>query len=348
MRLAIIILCLIRTLGVDAQSPKFSFTKEFVKITTQDIGGQIQVFKGSYLSENQIQDKKAVLGTVTCNTNFLIFTPLIPFQTNTPYTAVFKDIFFEFSIRLAPNYKHLKVEEIYPNTTKLPANFLKWYIAFSKPINSTNIYNYISLVHTKTNTKVDRALLPLETPLLSDDGKLLTLWIEPGRQKRDLGPNIRMGEVLKKGESYILIIDKNLKDIDGIPMNVDFKHTFSVESSDRVRPDISKWRFMLPKANTKQPLIIDLNDVLDFGSLHDNLVVIDKNGQVVDGDFIIETNKSRVVFYVVKNWLKGGYVIRCKRVIEDISGNNLERLFDRAIQKEIVNPILERTFSITD
>ncbi|MBW1298319.1 hypothetical protein [Aquimarina litoralis] len=349
MRLRIIILCLLQTLAIGAQSSKFSFTRTSVTITTEDTNAQIKVYKGSYDSENQIENKTAILGNTSHTDSTLIFSPLIPFQKSGSYTTVINDhTFYEFTIPLDPNYKHLKVDEIYPNTATLPANFLKWYIAFSKPVNPTNIYNHIGLVDNATNTKVDRALLPLENALLSKDGTLLTLWIEPGRQKRDLIPNKRLGAVLKEGASYTLIIDKNLKDVDGIPMDSSFEYTFKVITSDRDQPNIKEWEFSIPKSNTKDPLIIHLNDVLDYGSVYNNITIISGNEAVLEGSFTIKTNENKVLFYPINNWTNDTYTLKCNKVIEDVSGNNLERLFDRNIQKEIVQPTLQRTFIISD
>ncbi|WP_143569698.1 hypothetical protein [Tenacibaculum agarivorans] len=345
-RLTIIVLLI--TLEVYAQSPKFSFSKEFVKVRSTDQKNEISVFIGEYATKDELTTKKAILGNINQNSSYLTFTPLLPFQVNTTYTAVFNDDFFTFSIPLDANYNHLRVAEIYPKTSTLPSNFLKWYISFSTPVNPTHIYDHIRLINNTTKAKVDRAVLPLETPLLSDDSKLLTLWIEPGRQKRDLGPNTHLGEVLVEGESYTLAIDKNLKDTKGVPMNVDFKYSFRVIESDRTQPNIEQWRFILPKSNTKAPLIIHLNDVLDYGSLYHNLTIINNKGKVMDGVFAIETNKQQIVFTPSKYWNSDAYILKCNPLIEDISGNNLERLFDRDLQKGSKTPVLERKFYITN
>ncbi len=349
MRFISTLLLLWMTLEIVAQVPKFSFSKQSIEIPSVTFTNDIKVFKGSYTSKNEITNKKAILGNVSFNSdnNSITFNPFVPFQVNTTYTLAFKERYFKFSIPLSKDYQHLKITNIYPNTPTVPTNLLKWYIAFSKPVNPTNIYNHITLIHNKTNTVVDRALLHLETPLLSNDGKLLTLWVEPGRQKRDLGPNTFLGEVLKLGSSYTLIIDKGLKDHQGIAMKNNFEHTFDVGNSDRVKPNFEQWELFLPRFRTKKPLIINLNDTLDYGSIFNNIVITTKKGKIINGSFSIETNKNRIVFTPNKLWEIGDYVLKCNRTIEDICGNNFERLFDRDImRKNAPLPNLERNFSV--
>lgn len=331
---------------MSSQSPKFSFTKEFVQVTTTSSSNQLNVYKGAYKSTAEVSNKKALLGSISRTDKSIRFTPLLAFQENEMYTAVFENEIFVFKIPLNPNHKQLQIVDVYPRTATLPSNFLKWYVEFSKPVNATNIYNHISLINNKTGKKVDRALLPLETPLLSEDGKLLTLWIEPGRQKRDLGPNKRLGEVLQNGESYTLLISNSLKDIEGISMNADFNYSFEVIENDRESPDITKWKLELPKANTQNSLIINLNDTLDYGSLYNNVVIVDEKGKQIQGVFSISTNEERIVFTPDNNWKRTYYTIHCNKLIEDVAGNNLERLFDRDVRKEIKTPILELPFSL--
>jgi len=223
---------------------------------------------------------------------------------------------------------------------------LKWYVRFSKPVNPAKIYDHIHLINNEDNVEVDRALLPLETPLLSEDGTLLTLWIEPGRQKRDLGPNRELGEVLTPGKSYTLVIDKDLKDREGISIQADYIHSFTVASPDRVQPTITSWVIEIPKNNTKESLRILLQESLDYGSLQNSLQLVDYSGEIVEGEFEIRTNYKNIVFKPLQNWKRGSYVIQCKPVIEDLAGNNLERLFDRDVTVEEIGAVLELSFVV--
>ncbi|WP_299211238.1 hypothetical protein [uncultured Dokdonia sp.] len=330
-----------------AQSPRFSFTSDAVtlEISKNQNTPTFKVYKGVLTAIDQTDGKKAVLGNLTESDTSIRFVPLLPFQKNSDYTVVCENEMYPFKIGLDTSYEYLHVETIYPNTTTLPSNFLKWYIRFSKPVNPSKIYDHIHLIDNN-NTEVDRALLPLESPLLSDDGTLLTLWIEPGRQKRDLGPNKLLGEVLVPNTSYTLVIDKALKDHQGIPMNIDYTHSFTVTTSDRIKPTITSWELRLPEAKTKDVLHINFQEILDYGSLQNTIQVLDGSGNEFEGIFTLHTNQKSIYFTPSNYWNKESYKISCKPVIEDISGNNLERLFDRDITLKTTPPLLERSFGI--
>lgn len=335
-------------MGVVEQSPRFSFTAEAITIEVsknQKIP-DFHVYKGLFTDISQVYDKKAVLGDVVQTATQLRFIPLLPFQKNSDYTLMYNSSVYPFKIALDTSYEPIRVETIYPNTATLPSNFLKWYIQFSKPVNPSKIYDHIYLIDHSDSTQVERAVLPLESPLLSDDGTLLTVWIEPGRQKRDLGPNKRLGEVLTLGNSYTLVIDQDLKDHQGIAMNAPFTHTFTVEPPDRIQPSLTSWKLQLPSSQTKESLDIDFQEFLDYGSLQNSLHIQDEFGNEFMGTFTINTDQKGIKFTPLLNWNKAIYVIISKPIIEDVSGNNLERLFDRDITLKTTPPILRRSFTI--
>ncbi|WP_299681549.1 hypothetical protein [uncultured Dokdonia sp.] len=333
---------------MNAQSPRFSFASD--TLTLKKANGSkktpFTVYKGAYTTIDQTIHKKAILGEYTQNETTINFIPLLPFQKNSDYTVIYGNEVFPFTIALNPSYKKLAITTLYPNTDTVPSNFLKWYVQFSKPINPTKVYDHITLINNRDGTEVDRALLPLETPLVSDDGTLLTLWIEPGRQKRDLGPNKRLGEVLIPNESYTLLIDKNLKDRQGIPMEMDFKHSFTISNADRKKPSITSWELQPPLANTKDLLVITYKESLDYGSLQNNLQIITASGNIIAGDFTILSNQNSILFKPLNVWNKETYILKCKPIIEDLSGNNLERLFDQDVTTKKMAPILERSFRV--
>lgn len=333
---------------VVSQSPRFSFTSEAitVEISEDQKTPSFKIYKGLFTGASQVYDKKAVLGDLVQTPAQLRFIPLLPFQKNSEYTLIYNSSIYPFKIELDASYVPVQVETIYPNSTVLPSNFLKWYIQFSKPINPSKIYDHIYLIDKSDSTKIDRALLPLETPLLSDDGTLLTLWIEPGRQKRDLGPNKQLGEVLTAGKSYTLVIGQGLKDHQGILMNESFTHPFTVEPPDRIQPTVTSWKLQLPTAQTKEPLYIDFQEFLDYGSLQNSLLIRDESGEEFMGTFTVDTNQKGIQFTPLLIWNKSTYIVSSKPIVEDLSGNNLERLFDRDVTIETKTPVLERRFRI--
>src|SRR6186713_2761613 len=74
-----------------------------------------------------------------------------------------------------------RVDAVYPSAATLPANHLKFYIHFSAPMRQG-----VFLDHCKLLDDHGRMIMTepfRETELWSEDGKRLTLWLHPGRQK---------------------------------------------------------------------------------------------------------------------------------------------------------------------
>ena len=84
-------------------------------------------------------------------------------------------------------------------------------------MNPIKIYDHIRFLDDE-GKPIDRSILDLGAPLLSADGTLLTVWIEPGRQKRLLGPNRHLGSVFDIEQNYTLHISNTLKDAQGIAL----------------------------------------------------------------------------------------------------------------------------------
>src|SRR5689334_1054660 len=72
------------------------------------------------------------------------------------------------------------VEALYPGAATLPANHLKFYVHFSVPMRQGVFMDYCKLLddHGRMVPEPFR-----ETELWSEDGRRLTLWLHPGRQK---------------------------------------------------------------------------------------------------------------------------------------------------------------------
>ncbi|MDY8135872.1 hypothetical protein [Aquimarina sp. 2201CG5-10] len=328
-------------------SPDFTYDQNQVilHVNTNDINN-FKVYTG-FITEDTLQEAIPILGELTKQKKQLHFEPLVPFTHKQQYTLVYKNIFEHFIIdTTSKNYNSLSVVAVYPSSKTIPANILKWYIKFSHPVNEALIYNHIGFKNNSGNS-VNRAILPLENALISDDGKLLTVWIEPGRQKRGLNPNKKLGGVFEIGGSYNLIISKKLKDQIGISMSKDYVHSFQVTEPDRTKPDINSWQVICPKAITSSNLIINCKETLDYGSSLSNLTII-RNGNEIEGSWQLTNKETSLVFTPDQPWKKGDYQILFYPQLEDLAGNNLERLFDQEIHKTAHNKTNPVSYYNTD
>ncbi|MBQ0736143.1 Ig-like domain-containing protein [Aquimarina celericrescens] len=312
-------------------SPKLIVSKDYLLIKKSEITtGKPLVYRGE-ISNVEISSATPILGNVVEEKETIRFNPVIPFGWNQKYTLVYDSTIEHFEITLPKKYKYLSVEAIYPSIKKLPSNLLKWYFKFSKPINQPSVYDNIRFTDTNGDT-LDRVILPLNNALISDNGLLLTVWVEPGRQKRGLIPNQQLGAVFEEGKEYSLIISKNLKDYEGIAMQQDYIHRFIIVNADREQPTINSWKICIPTPGTTSNLMIHFNEEpMDYGSTLSSIRIIDPQKKEIKGDLKLINNEKTLVFKPLQPWKKGHYQISIDVSLEDLAGNNLNRLFDSDI-----------------
>jgi hypothetical protein len=292
-----------------------------------------EFYRGDILQED-LGRQSPILGNFESKGNRLVFKPTVPLNLGQSYTMVCEGQLEHFQVDLPDDYQRLEVEAVFPSAPEVPANILKWYLRFNRPVSPVSIYQYIHFTHQNGDT-ISRAVLPLTNALLNDAGTQLTLWIEPGRQKRSLGPNEKLGAVFQENHSYQLSIAKALKDQNGVSMLQDWKVNFTTTSADRQSPGLNDWTLNVPNKNTNDALIIDTKDQLDFASTLAALRCIGKDGRPVNGDFHLLENEQIISFIPSVNWLPGTYKIILAASLEDLAGNNLNRLFDQDNSKKL-------------
>ena len=212
-----------------------------------------KVLRGAVTELGEAVGRRSIAGRLEIGETHWTFTPLVPFDQEVAYTIVSNGRTAVFEIANTVDYVPLEITGIYPNTREVPANILKWYIQFSKPVNPVKIYDHIYFLDEK-GEPIDRSILHLGAPLLSADGTLLTVWIEPGRQKRLLGPHRHLGSVFQPSKNYTLHISETLKDSEGLPMVKSIHYEFTTTESDRIQPAITQWEILSPVAQSRQPL----------------------------------------------------------------------------------------------
>ena len=199
-----------------------------------------------------------------------------------------------FTVARSQEYEAIQVIDIYPADREVPANILKWYVHFSRPVNPVKIYDHIHFLDEE-GASIDRSILNLKAPLLSDDGTLLTIWIEPGRQKRLLGPNHHLGSVFDPYENYTLKIDGSIKDMDGANMTSSVSHRFITTDADREQPSIDAWSVGSLQAHTLNPLTIAITEQVDYGSLIDAFGLY-YQGRRVAGTLEYDSHGNTILF----------------------------------------------------
>ena len=316
--------------------------------------------KGILIPEQLIQDidkyplavslngsDRDVLGNFIKTDSGVLFEPLIPLSQGMEYGVLQSNrVVGKIAV---PNSagKPPMVSAIYPQADTVPENLLKFYIEFSEPMQTGSALEHVFLLDKKRDT-LQRIFLDLKPELWDPADKVLTVWIDPGRIKRDLVLNKELGNPLHSHQAYELVISGKWKDRRGLSLQKDISKKFLVGPRVDVQLNINQWRIAGPKAGTKSSLVISTGYPADHYLLQESLSVLAGDGMVVKGKVALADKDKAWKFTPDADWPKGAYKLRVAARLEDLSGNNLNKVFDRDIykQKKNDNPYYERQFEI--
>ena len=263
----------------------------------------------------------------------LVFEPLIPFQRGADYIVLIENKnTVKFHIPADENPTAPEVIAVYPQLDTLPENLLKIYIQFSKPMRESESLKHIKLVKNNSDTLQD-VFLDLQPELWNEDRTTITVWLDPGRIKRDLQPNLRMGAPLQVNEKYQLIVLKDWKDAAGLTMKTSFSKPFVTAVRDSLSPNPLKWNIHSPKALSKEALVITFGKALDHFLLMESFQVTDQKGIPIKGKWDVTDKDRSISFIPAEPWTAGIFTLKIASKLEDLAGNNLNRPFDRDMLK---------------
>jgi hypothetical protein len=279
----------------------------------------------------------------------LLFEPLIPFTPGLQYYIFYrKTLLDSFTVPVADSKEPPKLVQVYPTSDTFPMNILKIYLQFSHPMRESVSAKYVKLIRNETDTLND-VFLDLQPELWNENRTVLTLWFDPGRIKRELQPNQRMGNPLQENNRYTIVISKGWTTTQGIATQEDFKRVFTAGKRDSLSPDPELWQLKQPPANTRESLTIALHETLDHFLLAESIQVATRSGRVIEGKWLINGKDNLCRFEPATSWSPGDYQLIIDAKLEDMAGNNLNKPFDRDITKSKTpsnNPEYYRYFSI--
>ena len=270
-----------------------------------------------------------LLGQVKITGGTIRFTPQFPLLAGETYEAIFthsagQQTTLEHTIPI--NAPAPQVASIFPSTNRLPANHLKFYIHFSQPMERGNITQHFTLIDRTTGQPVAQPFR--ETELWSADGRRLTLWFHPGRQKTGVNLNLDLGPILQPNRSYELKISGQWKSQAGVPLKTAFQKKFTTTLADRTQPNVKKWKLIAPAADTRAPLQLTFPEPLDAVLLKNLITIEHANGRAVPGAIELSQNETHWKFIPQKNWPAATFHVRVDWELEDLAGNNLARPFE--------------------
>ncbi len=297
------------------------------KLTQEQGEGILTV---ALVDEDSKQPGPAMLGKYERKGNELTFTPRFPLVGGQTYRADFHhpDKLLTLDYRMPPPAPKSppQVVKIYPTADVLPANHLKFYVYFDRPMRGgKELFNQIVLVDDKGKVIDDPWLMD---EIWDEENNCLIIYIHPGRIKWGVELRELLGPVLFEKRNYSLVIRGELTDLDGNKIGKDVVKKFRTTPEDRVRIDVQSWTRTGPNLNTRDPLTLNLRQSLDHRSLQKFLTVTDDKGQRVDGAITLGKDEKIWTFTPKGVWQNRTYQYEVHPDTEDVAGNTPSRPFD--------------------
>jgi hypothetical protein len=271
----------------------------------------------------------AMLGNFVHTEQGVRFNPLIPLTPGLEYEVRLKG---EFLSRVQVPFldavnKLPEVVNVYPTTDTLPENLLKFYVEFSEPMAEGNAMEHIRLVRNGRDTLTD-VFMDMQPELWNKEGNILTVWFDPGRIKRDLQPNLRLGPPLQKAAKYKILILPGWQDHESLVTQNVYEKEFVTVSRDSLSPDPSLWTIEIPKPGSDQPVEVILHEPLDYLLLKNAIHITDEKGNYIEGIITVKEGERSFDFIPALPWKAGNYILEVQSRLEDLAGNNLNHPFD--------------------
>ena len=312
--------------------------------------------RSGVLTVRVAEDAPPILGELTIADNELRFTPRFSLTPGQTYVATFTPPFADsrrdvvrLTVPEAAPRPAATVTHVYPSAARLPANLLRMYLTFSRPMTRGNAAQYIRLLDAD-GRPMPAPFLHLDQELWSRDGTRFTLLFDPGRIKHGLVPHAELGPPLTIGHEYTLEIDAAWPDEHGSPLRNTVRTRFTAGPPEDRPVDPSEWVVIPPAAGTHRPIIVKLPRPLDHALLGRMITVTNSAGQTVPGRITVGGGDRVVTFAPDRAWKAGRYRLVVDTRLEDVCGNQVGRPFEvdifPAVTERIVPAYVEREFSI--
>jgi hypothetical protein len=227
----------------------------------------------------------------------------------------------------APLVARAVVTGVRPSAPVLPANLLRLYLQFSRPMREGDAAGHLVLLDDSGHA-VAGAWLDPGLELWDASHRRLTVLLDPGRIKRGLGPNLELGPPLVEGRRYRLRVDPGWRDADGAPLARGFTHEFRVGPAERRALDPSSWQVTSPAGGTTDPIVLRSPVALDHALVPRDIGLRETSGTRVPVRAKLDGDERTVRLTPRSAWLPGAYQVRVAAQMEDVAGNTVAAAFD--------------------
>lgn len=266
----------------------------------------------------------AILGTAQRENTRVVFRPRFALAPGAKYRASAGGEHTDFRVAEAAPHEAAVVSAAQPACAEVPANLLKFYLHFSRPMREGR--EVFTRIHLLDGRGEEIGAPWRDTELWTEDAKRLTLWIHPGRVKQGVNLREQLGPVLTPGERYTLVVDAALRDGTGQPLAREFRRTFLATAEVRARLDLASWRIEPPRAGTREPLRVVAPVALD-----PVLALRCLRVRGVEGGASMDDDGRTWTLTPAAPWKAAPHTLAADPWLEDLAGNTFERVFDNDV-----------------
>lgn len=277
----------------------------------------------------------------------LTFTPRFPLNPGATYRARLiaagSTTSLDYAVPALAAKAPPKVVKIYPSADVLPANHLRFYIYFDRPMRGgKELFKHLAILDEKGKEIAEPWLVD---EIWDEANNCLILFIHPGRIKWGVELRELMGPVLYEKRSYALVVRGEWTDLEGNKIGKDTIKRFRTIFEDRVRIELKDWKLTAPAAGTRDALELTLSKSIDYRSLHTGLTVMNAKDEIIEGAIAIGKDEKSWHFTPAQPWQPDAHRIIVDPYLEDVAGNTPSRPFDFDLQAPPLPPQrLELTF----
>lgn len=296
-------------------------------------GAAVELTAGTALEVRAILDGQPgppLMGRLEVHASGLRFVPALPLAPGRDYELRWRDAGGRArTLRRRLEAGPLAVPTVqWRSPVRLPANALKLHLEFSEPMEQGV---FLERLRLRTAGGAEVAGPFRETELWSPDGRRLTVWLHPGRQKTGVNLNADEGPVLRPGQRYELRVDAAWRSTAGVPLGREAVLSFEAGPEDHTLPRLAAWRIEAPRAGTRAPLVVHFDEPLDAGMLPGALQLFGSGATAVPAARVLADARSWAL-HPVEPWAAGDYDLRVDPLLEDLAGNSLQKPFEVDLQ----------------
>ena len=290
-----------------------------------------------------------MLGSFAVERSTLLFRPRYPLAAGVKYRAVFRQpgqrtpIERSFDGPTRVSAPATRVERVYPSADVLPSNTLRLYVYFSAPMSRGEVAARLRILDS-TGKELKDVLLPGQE-LWDPDNQRLTMTFDPGRIKRGVESNSKIGPPIAEGARYALVVDRGWPDARGVPLGEDYRREFRGGPAVRVPPDPKQWRITPPRTGTAASLVVEFGRSMNYPLLQRMLQVAGPSGRVA-GAITVDRNETVWRFTPRAPWTAGAYRLLVDADLEDVSGNRIDQPFDIDVFDKVSEHLTTRTVTV--